>query len=188
MAVLKAEVRPTVRVAHPSTGELTLTLVAPLAESAILAAGRGGAGADFQDTVFDDTASLATEDGGPPFTGTFRPEVPFSDAAGPVGALAAGTWLLRAEDAAAGNAGTIEGWDLFLRTRRPAPAGSGVSSQAPSAGAGSVDQVTGRRFRASTFSSATSQAWSRATIRAGKVRSPTRHVTAPGISLLLVRM
>jgi subtilisin-like proprotein convertase family protein len=133
-----AEVRPTVRVAHPATGEVTLTLVAPLAESTILAANRGGAGANFQDTVFDDTATLAVEDGGAPFAGTFRPEVPFSDAVGPVGALVAGDWNLRAEDAAAGNAGTIDGWDLFLRTRRPAPAGSGARRVA----AGSLNPLT----------------------------------------------
>ena len=72
---------------------------------------RGGAGDDYLGTVFDDGASLAIADGAAPFDDSFRPEQPLSTATGqPV----AGTWSLTVYDAAGGDTGTVQSFELAL--------------------------------------------------------------------------
>jgi subtilisin-like proprotein convertase family protein len=82
-----------------------------------------GAGANFQDTIFDDTAATPIAAGTPPFAGSYRPSDPLSTF---VGLNAQGTWALDVGDFVGGS-GTINSWSLIIQ-----PAGS--STAAPPGG------------------------------------------------------
>jgi hypothetical protein len=74
-----------------------------------------GAGANFQNTTFDDAAATPIAAGVPPFAGSYRPTDPLSALAGQ---NAQGTWVLEVGDFAGGS-GTLNSWSLTIT-----PAGS----------------------------------------------------------------
>ena len=112
--VTKATVRVTI--AHTYVSDLAIDLVGPSGQSVMLFNGRGSAGTNLTNTVFDDAAGTAIAGGSAPFTGTFRPEEAL---AAFVGAAAAGTWTLRVRDSAAVDTGTISNWTLTLTVAEP---------------------------------------------------------------------
>jgi subtilisin-like proprotein convertase family protein len=99
-----------VQVTHGSTGDLTLRLEAPGRQTVVLSDHRGGNGADFLDTRFDDEATIPVADGSAPFNGSYRPDEALSllDGTG-----AAGIWQLRAVDEVGNVTGTLDGWSLI---------------------------------------------------------------------------
>jgi subtilisin-like proprotein convertase family protein len=107
--VLDANV--TVDITHPFDSDLILSLLPPQGPPILLANRRGGAGANFAHTVFDDEAAGPISAGTAPFAGSFRPESPL----GAVDGIAAsGVWTLKAVDAQGSDTGTIDGWSLTL--------------------------------------------------------------------------
>ncbi len=105
------DVNVTVNLTHTFDGDITLTLVGPNGAQATLAAGRGGSGDNYTNTLFDDAAATPIASGTAPFTGTFRPDAPLSVFNG---IAAAGFWQLKVVDSASGDAGSIVGWTLHL--------------------------------------------------------------------------
>lgn len=106
---------------HPKAAQLAFTLVAPDGTRITLADGNGGDNPDFIGTIFSDSASRAINDTPPaplttfaPFTGRFRPLTPL---AGLKGKLPNGTWKLEVQDKVAGDTGTLESFELRIRTR-----------------------------------------------------------------------
>jgi hypothetical protein len=84
-----------------------------------------GAGANFQDTIFDDAATTPIAAGTPPFAGSYRPSDPLSALAGQ---NAQGTWVLEVGDFAGGT-GTINSWSLIIQpaSGQSSLAGSGAT-------------------------------------------------------------
>jgi subtilisin-like proprotein convertase family protein len=106
-------------ITHTFDGDLTLSLVAPDGRTVKLVGGRGGAGQDFVDTVFDDNAASTIRSTTlAPFTGTFRPAQPL---AAMDGAPLAGTWQLKITDGSLGNIGTIDAWGADIAPAVCAP-------------------------------------------------------------------
>lgn len=115
-----------VRVTHPSVADLTVLLVNPTGGLSTLAAGDGGAGDDFGAggtgcaaafTTFDDAASTPIQGAPPalaPFAGSFAPRTPLALHNGSFGS---GDWRLYFDDAAAGNAGTVDAAGIRLTYR-----------------------------------------------------------------------
>ena len=114
-------------------GPLYLYLQAPNGTQILLALGRGGAGANFVNTVFADTASTAIGSAAAPFTGSFRPEIPLSIFNG---MNADGVWKLTVQDRSGAVVGVINSWSLIFTPAQP-------GSSAAAAGA----KVTGGRVQ-----------------------------------------
>lgn len=100
-----------VDIRHSYTSDLKLQLVSPGGKRVLLVDGRGGAGDDFEGTVFDDDARLPIASGTPPFNGKYRPEGRLGSL---VGEQCAGTWTLRVEDRAVVDGGMLDGWTLSV--------------------------------------------------------------------------
>jgi hypothetical protein len=80
----------------------------------------GGAGDDFTNTTFSDSATTWIASGSAPFTGTFHPEGSLSDFAND---LINGDWTLRIVDGTGGDVGTLVNWSLtFTDTNNDTPA------------------------------------------------------------------
>ncbi len=116
-------------------GPLYLYLQAPNGTQIVLALGRGGAGANFVNTVFDDTAATAIGAGAAPFTGSFRPEIPLSIFNG---MNAVGVWKLTVQDRYGNIVAVINSWSLIFT-----PAVPGSSSAAAAGGQVTGGQVQG---------------------------------------------
>jgi subtilisin-like proprotein convertase family protein len=100
-----------VDITHTYDGDLRLSLITPTGTTITLSDRRGGGGGNFADTVFDDDATTPISSGSAPFSGSFIPDSPLSDAAG---IDAAGDWTLRVEDLAGGDQGSLNDWTLTL--------------------------------------------------------------------------
>lgn len=105
------DINVTVNVAHPSDGELYLTLLSPGNTPVILSNYQGGGGDNFTNTVFDDEATTAIYAGSAPFTGSFKPHF---DLARLDNTTPNGVWKLRMDDSTSGNAGTLLSWSLEI--------------------------------------------------------------------------
>ncbi len=101
---------------HSNVGDLELRLLSPLGTSIVLFDNRGGNGDNLgsQDSlcVFDDTAAAAIAAGVAPFTGSFRPESPFT---GYDGEAPNGTWKVRVINTG-GQDGTMSVTTLLVGT------------------------------------------------------------------------
>jgi hypothetical protein len=115
-----------VRVTHPAAQELSLSLGVSypgVSSSSALAIREGGAGADYGTgnadcsgtlTVFDEQAATSIGDGTAPFTGSYRPVVPFGSYF-----QTRGTWRFAVSDIGGGfSGGAIRCWELRV-TREP---------------------------------------------------------------------
>ena len=69
-----ADITVTLTIASFADSGLTAVLVAPNGDTIPLFSAVGGAGLDFINTVFDDSAQTSITAGTAPFTGTFMPE------------------------------------------------------------------------------------------------------------------
>lgn len=127
-----------VNITHTYDGDLVLTLISPSGNSINLSNRRGGSGDNFTNTLFTANASLTIAQGSAPFTGSYRPDGPFSALTG----NANGTWVLKVADLASTDVGTLNNWTLTLNDVVPTtlsynwtslPAGFSSSLQNPSA-------------------------------------------------------
>jgi subtilisin-like proprotein convertase family protein len=117
------------KIAHSYAGDLTITLIAPNGQSVrLINANLGGNGADFTNTVFDDSAATSITKGAPPFTGSYRPVEPLSSLDG---APLNGNWTLQVSDNAPGNIGEIDAWGIDAAPAVCAPQPTGDPSPPP---------------------------------------------------------
>ncbi|HRI65721.1 MAG TPA: DUF4215 domain-containing protein, partial [Polyangium sp.] len=70
--------------------------------------------ANFTATTFSDTAATSITAGAAPYTGTYKPELTISDAAGFGNQSATGQWSLRVADDTSTVAGTLNSWTVAL--------------------------------------------------------------------------
>jgi subtilisin-like proprotein convertase family protein len=109
----------TLNITHGHDPDLTAVLVGPDGTKVTLFSGVGqtGTGQNFLGTVFDDTAATQIQNGGPPFSGRFTPQIPLGLF---TGKQAKGTWTLQITDSVAnGQTGRLNSW--FLNFGQPVP-------------------------------------------------------------------
>jgi CubicO group peptidase (beta-lactamase class C family)/subtilisin-like proprotein convertase family protein len=111
-----SKITVTLNINHTFDSDLILWLIGPSGTSVELDYRRGGGGANFTNTTFDDGASSPISAGLPPFTGTYRPE---QRLAAFVGQNPNGTWMLQAADVEALDTGTILNWSITVTTSEP---------------------------------------------------------------------
>ncbi len=97
-------------ISHTWDGDLTIYLRAPDLSTIILSDHNGGAGQNYIETYFSDTATVPIATGTAPFTGSFLPEQPFTNLTG----MADGVWRLTVIDDVADDNGTLEGWSILI--------------------------------------------------------------------------
>jgi subtilisin-like proprotein convertase family protein len=132
-SVTLASLKVQVNVTYPMDSQLRIDLVhidsAGNLRSVLVLSDFVGAGANFQDTTFDDSAATPIAAGVAPFAGSYRPSDPLSALAGQ---NAQGTWVLEVGDFAGGT-GTINSWSLIIQpaSGQSSLAGSGAPSRSP---------------------------------------------------------
>jgi hypothetical protein len=110
-------------ISYPTDGDLYVVLVSPRGVGTVLSYFEGGAGANFQGTVFDSTAATPISSGSAPFAGTYSPD-------GNLGVYnarnALGTWQLWVLDYGF-NSGTTNSWSVTITPSTAAPIGRAVT-------------------------------------------------------------
>ena len=135
----------TVNISQSNDSDLELDLISPAGTSVRLIDNVTDTGQNFTNTVLDDGASNAVENGSAPFTGTFRPSNPLHlfDGQNPDG-----TWQLRLQNFQPGDTGRLNSWSLNFTIGEPlaqtdvngnyefgsVPAGTYALQQRPQAG------------------------------------------------------
>ena len=106
------DVNVTVNIAHSWANDLDVKLIGPnWRTEVVLLNDVGGGDDDFINTVLDDDANTAIENGSAPFTGTFKPQgrlYDFVDA----GLYSKGNWRLYIEDDQDGDGGNLISWSI----------------------------------------------------------------------------
>ena len=105
----------------PDSG-LTAVLIAPNGTKVPLFSGVGGSGANFVNTVFDDSAQTSITAGTAPFTGTFQPTGKLStlngvtvDMPNPLSVQwVPGVWTLQLTNTKTGSTGMLDNWSLNI--------------------------------------------------------------------------
>jgi subtilisin-like proprotein convertase family protein len=114
-------------ISHTWVDELRLSLFSPSGTRVILSQFRGGIGYNYENTVFDDEASVPVGEGVAPFAGSYQPETPLSALDGE---NAWGTWQLWVEDGGPFADGVLNSWSLIIAD----PPRDAAGGQASSAG------------------------------------------------------
>jgi subtilisin family serine protease/subtilisin-like proprotein convertase family protein len=109
---------------YPDDGDLNIYLTSPRGTHILLVSRRGGTGANFQNTGFDDSASTAIARGRPAYAGTFRSEWGLKQLNGQ---NAGGVWKLSIEDVG-GHSGTLLSWSLVLTPAESTPSVAKISA------------------------------------------------------------
>jgi subtilisin family serine protease len=96
---------------HSKTGDIEFSIKSPTGTEVVLASRRGGTGANYINTVFNDSASMPISAGTPPFTGSFRPESPLSvfNGQNPIG-----DWIFRVNDNTTGDTGRVMNYCITI--------------------------------------------------------------------------
>lgn len=97
---------------HPNDGELLISIKSPSNGTATLSTYNGNGGANFTNTTFDDSALVSIVNGVPPYTGSYKPQNPFTSL---LNSDINGGWIMRIYDKAAGNQGTLLNWCILLK-------------------------------------------------------------------------
>lgn len=109
-----------INISHTHVADLVIHIIAPDWTSVELTSANGGAGADYNNTCFNNTAASPIQNGTAPFSGAFRPE-------GFLGRLHEGTnpngmWRLSVLDLYGGpDAGTVISWSIRFGTNPAQP-------------------------------------------------------------------
>ncbi|MBT8184162.1 MAG: proprotein convertase P-domain-containing protein, partial [Eudoraea sp.] len=101
---------------HTYTRDLVIRLKSPDGTIVTLVSRMGGSGDDFDETTFDDNASVGIDSGNPPFQGVFRPVESLAQFNG---ANANGVWSLEVADRAIRDGGSLNKWELEIITDEP---------------------------------------------------------------------
>ena len=124
------DVTVTLNIRHTNDPDLEVTLIDPTGTRVLLFrnVGQTGSRQDFTNTILDDAARTPIQNGSPPFTGRFNPQLPLAQLRNrPV----RGTWTLEIKDTAAGNTGTLLSWRLTFKKGDPGTGlGEPVADQA----------------------------------------------------------
>lgn len=104
-------IRVKVNISHSWDSDLILTLISPDGTQVILSNRNGDSGANYTNTVFDDSAATSITSGTPPFTGSFKPQAPL---AGLQGTAINGNWKLQVSDVSTLDGGSLIGWSLEI--------------------------------------------------------------------------
>lgn len=103
-----------INIDHTWDADLDISLISPLGTIIDLSSDNGGTGDNFTKTIFDDNAAISIVAGTPPFTGTYRPETPFSNLSGQD---PNGNWTLNILDDLGADVGTF--YDAMLTILTP---------------------------------------------------------------------
>ncbi len=112
-----ADITVDLSIATTADSALTAVLVAPNGTTIPLFSGvGGGAGQNFINTVFDDSAPTAINTGTAPFTGSYTPEYTLNSATltSLKGMVADGTWQLKLTNTNTGVTATLDTWSLNI--------------------------------------------------------------------------
>jgi len=102
---------------HQRDGDLTIELVAPNGQAAILYSDPGDNGQNFVNTTFSDAAAQSILAGTAPYTGPFQPFNPLSALNG---SAVNGTYALVIDDGESNNTGTLLSWSITVESSLPA--------------------------------------------------------------------
>lgn len=105
------DVNVTINVSHTWGDDLLITLTSPGGTEVVLTNRNGGNGTQYVNTVFDSDATNPISGGSGDFTGTFTPD---GDLSTLNGEIAAGDWLLTAQDFVSADTGTIDNWSIEI--------------------------------------------------------------------------
>ena len=108
---LITDVAVKVNISHTYVSDLSLSLISPKGVIILLSLTNGGSGSNYVNTIFDDDASEEITNASPPFTGTFKPQIPLSFLDG---TLSYGDWTLKVTDSGAQDIGSITNWSLEI--------------------------------------------------------------------------
>jgi subtilisin family serine protease/subtilisin-like proprotein convertase family protein len=97
-------------VIHTYDGDLVVSIL-HAGTTVTLSNRRGGSGDNFIGTIFNDSAALPISSGSPPFTGSFRPEIPLSAFNG---LTPNGSWTLTIADEANVDTGFLRAWCITI--------------------------------------------------------------------------
>jgi subtilisin-like proprotein convertase family protein len=117
---LVTDVNVTLNVSHRTDSDVDVYLYHSSQQSE-LTTDNGSSGDSYWNTIFDDSASTLITSGTAPFTGRFRPETPltaFNNSS------VNGLWILRMDDDATGDFGTLDSWEIavsYLRIQGTEP-------------------------------------------------------------------
>ncbi|RLB86259.1 MAG: hypothetical protein DRH10_10595, partial [Deltaproteobacteria bacterium] len=103
-------------ITHPNVEDLDVYLKSPTGTEIELFTDIGGSGDNFTNTILDAGASINIADASAPFTGRFLPEGGTNVLNSFDGENPNGTWTLKIEDDATGDTGTLDDWELTIRT------------------------------------------------------------------------
>jgi uncharacterized repeat protein (TIGR01451 family) len=109
-------------ITHTFDADLLIQLISPDGTTNTLSANHGSFGQNYgfscspdpARTIFDDSATTPISFATAPFVGTFLPDQPLSIFAGKAGTNLNGIWLLRVQDVAPLDVGTIQCWSMTL--------------------------------------------------------------------------
>jgi len=106
---------------HSKTEDVEFSIKSPAGTEVILSSRRGGTGANYINTFFNDSAANPISGGTAPFTGSFRPESPLSvfNGQNPLG-----NWIFRVNDNAASDTGRVMSYCINIYYNAP----TGISS------------------------------------------------------------
>ncbi|MBK8259703.1 MAG: proprotein convertase P-domain-containing protein [Polyangiaceae bacterium] len=97
---------------HTWDSDLDISLKSPANTTVDISSDNGGAGANYQSTIFDDACSSnPAASGTAPFNGCYSPEQPLSTY---VNQSVKGTWTLQVGDDAGGDTGSLTAWTLAV--------------------------------------------------------------------------
>jgi len=101
-----------VDITHTWDGDVELKLQSPFGTTINLVTGVGGSGSDFDNTIFDDDATIPIGQGSPPFNGSYQPEQPLAAFSGEE---SGGIWtLLVSDNYPSLDDGTLNNWSLTI--------------------------------------------------------------------------
>ncbi len=127
-AVTIGELDVQIDIDHNYLGDLWVALYGPSGEGIWLVTGEGGAGSNFNETIFDDDAGVSIINGQAPFNGSYSPESALSSFNGQD---ARGRWTLAVYDTYFLTNGQLHDWSLTITE---APTAQGGSTPALSQG------------------------------------------------------
>ncbi len=110
-------------ITHTYVGDLTATLIAPDGTRAKLVSRSGGAGDNFANTTFSDSALISINSAAAPFSGSYKPLESLSVFAGK---SYYGLWSLEITDSADGDVGVLNDWRVTFQYAN-APNASGIA-------------------------------------------------------------
>ncbi|MDB4293104.1 proprotein convertase P-domain-containing protein [Maribacter sp.] len=100
-------------ISHSYTRDLEIRLTRPDGTTVLLVNRMGGSGDDFNETTFDDNATIGIGSGTPPFNGVFKPVEALDQFNG---TTANGVWSLEVADRAIRDGGALNAWELEIIT------------------------------------------------------------------------